>query len=246
VVGALAISDLRTRYGRGRLRSIKWLLDPYAAAGVYLILIAFVLHREGVAPGLSIACAIVPFQLVMATTINALTSVQLRGSIIANMAFQRALIPLASTVTESIAFAASLTLLALMMAVYGVAPTIAVAWLPLVLLVTFAFALAVAFPAALVGLWYPELNTFIVSGVRTAFFLAAGLVALGQTHGGAHTLLSLNPLTAIFESYRDVLLYGQSPAAWELLYPVAFALLLLGVFTRLYKREESQFAKVIE
>ena len=81
--------------------------------------------------------------------------------------------------------------------------------------------------------------------VRIAW-VAAGLVALGQTHGGAHTLLSLNPLTAIFESYRDVLLYGQSPAAWELLYPVAFALLLLGVFTRLYKREESQFAKVIE
>ena len=41
-------------------------------------------------------------------------------------------------------------------------------------------------------------NTFIVSGVRTAFFLAAGVVALGQTHGGAHLVLSLNPLTAIF------------------------------------------------
>ena len=45
------ISDLRARYGRGGLRSLKWLLDPYAAAGVYLILIAFVLHRHGAAPG---------------------------------------------------------------------------------------------------------------------------------------------------------------------------------------------------
>ena len=148
--------------------------------------------------------------------------------------------------TESIAFAASLTLLALMMAIYGVAPTTAVAWLPLVLLVTFVFALALAYPAALVGLWYQELNNFIISGVRTAFFLAAGVVALGQTHGGAHLLLSLNPLTAIFESYRDALLYGQAPAAWELLYPVGVAALLLGGFVRLFIREQSQFAKVIE
>jgi ABC-type polysaccharide/polyol phosphate export permease len=242
----LVISDLRARYGRGRLRSLKWLLDPYAAAGVYLLLIAFVLHRQGPAPGLSIACAIVPFQLVMATTINGLTSVQLRGSIIVNMSFRRLLIPVASAVTESIAFTASLTLLALMMAIYGVAPTTAVAWLPLVLLVTFVFALALAYPAALVGLWYQEVNNFIISGVRTAFFLAAGVVALGQTHGGAHLMLSLNPLTAIFESYRDVLLYGQAPAAWELLYPVGVAALLLGGFVRLFNREQSQFAKVIE
>jgi len=246
VVAALAISDLRVRYGRGRLRSIKWLLDPYAAAGVYLLLIAFVLDRPGHAPGLSIACAIVPFQLVMATTINALTSVQLRGSIILNMAFRRMLIPVASAVTEGIAFAASLTLLALMMAAYAVAPTAAVAWLPLILVVTFLFALGLAYPAALVGLWYQELNTFIVSGVRTAFFLAAGVVALGQTHGGAHLVLSLNPLTAIFESYRDVLLHGRAPAAWELVFPLAVSVLLLCIFVPLFNREQSQFAKVIE
>jgi len=246
VIRALTISDLRVRYGRGRLRSLKWLLDPYAAAGVYLILVAFVLNRPGRAPGLSIACAIVPFQLVMATIVNALSSVQLRGPILVNMAFQRLLIPVASTVTESIAFAASLTLLALMMAAYAVAPTGAVAWLPLILVVTFLFALGLAYPAALVGLWYQELNTFIVSGVRTAFFLAAGVVALGQAHGGAHLVLSLNPLTAIFEAYRDALLYGHAPAAWELVYPLGVAVLLLCIFVPLFQREQSQFAKVIE
>src|SRR6185436_7413992 len=70
VLVALTESDLRARYGRGPLRMIKWLLDPFAAVGVYLVLTTFVLDRSGVAPGLSIACAVVPFQLVMSSIVN--------------------------------------------------------------------------------------------------------------------------------------------------------------------------------
>ena len=32
---ALAVSDLRARYGRGSVEVVKWLLDPFFAAGVY-------------------------------------------------------------------------------------------------------------------------------------------------------------------------------------------------------------------
>ena len=56
---ALSSSDLRARYGRGSWKSLKWLLDPFFATGVYLILVTFVIDRPGVAPGLSIACATV-------------------------------------------------------------------------------------------------------------------------------------------------------------------------------------------
>ncbi len=35
----LAVSDLRIRYGRGGLRAVKWFLDPFAALGVYLVLV---------------------------------------------------------------------------------------------------------------------------------------------------------------------------------------------------------------
>ena len=56
---------MRIRYGRGRVRFLKWVLDPIAALGVYLLLVALVLDRGGDAIGLSLACAIVPFQLMI-------------------------------------------------------------------------------------------------------------------------------------------------------------------------------------
>jgi lipopolysaccharide transport system permease protein len=241
----LTKSDLLVRYGRGQLRFLKWVLDPIAALGVYLLLVAFVLDQGEFATGLSLACAIVPFQLLLATTINAISSVNMRGSILVNMRFPRMLIPASAVLTESIAFVATLLLLPIMMIIYGVEPTIAIAWMPLALLVTGVFAVALAYPATLFGIWYPDLQPFAVSVARAAFFLAPGLIALDQITGATRDLLPFNPLTGLFETYRDALLYGQAPAAWEVLVPLGAAALILAITLPIYRREQPELAKLV-
>lgn len=243
---SLTMSDLSARYGRGAQRVLKWLLDPFALVGVYVLLVTFVLSTPGPAPGLSLACAVVPFQLLMATVINAMMAVTTRRTIVLNMGFRRALIPFASALTETVAFVASFTLFILMMVVYRVEPTIAILWLPVVVLVNVVFAVALAYPASLFGLWFRDLRNFGMSFVRTLFFLAPGLIPLSEIQGRAHEWLQLNPFTGLFEAYRAVLLYGESPAASELLYPTACAALLLLAFVPFYRSEQRQFAKIVE
>ena len=244
VLAALVRSDLRARYGRGAWRLAKWVLDPFAVVGVFLILRVAVLQKGGDAPGLSVACAVVPFQLIMAAVVNAMGAVDIRRPVIVSIAFDRTLIPVASVVTESIAFGASFALLALMMAIYGVAPTVYILWLPVVVALNLLLALALAYPASLFGLWFRDLRQIGVSLVRTAFFLASGLVALNQVHGNTHSLMRLNPLTGLFEAYRDALLYGRNPQPWEILYPLGISLALLAVFVPVYRSEQVHFAKV--
>lgn len=243
---ALAKADLRARYGRGRLRFVKWLLDPFALLGVYLVLVTFVLDRPGTAPGLSLACAIVPFQLVMSAVVNATTSVASRESIILNMRFERTLIPAAVVATEVIAFVASLAMIAMTMIAYTVAPTEALLWYPLVFAANVALALAVAYPASLIGLWFPELRVFVFSFARAMFFLAPGLVPLTDASSAAQDWLRLNPLTGLFEAHRDVFVRGNAPAAADVLYPLLFSSVLLLLVLPLYRREQTQFAKVVE
>jgi lipopolysaccharide transport system permease protein len=245
VLFALTESDLRARYGRGPWRLVKWLLDPFAIVGIYLVLVAIVLDRGGRAPGLVIACAVVPFQLVMTTIVNALNAVSSRSSIILNMAFERVLIPISSALTETIAFAASLCLVVLMMAIYGVAPTAAVLWLPVVIALNILLGIACAYGASLMGLWLPDLRPFAISFVRTMFFLAPGLVPLSEIGGRANDLLRINPLTGLFEAYRAILVAGHRPAAWQLLFPLAAALGLLATFVPIYVRDQRQFAKIV-
>ena len=246
VLLALAESDMRARYGRGRWQLIKWLADPFFALGVYLLLVTFVLDRGGAAPGLSLACAIVPFQVVMMSVTNGLSAISIRRAIVLNMRFDRTLIPVSSVVTESVSGAAAMTLLVAMMAVYGVAPTVALLWLPVVIVVTLVLAVAFAYPAVLIGVWFPELRAFAISLMRTLYFLAPGLVALAEISGRANELLKLNPLTGVFEAFRSIFLYGHRPAAWQLLVPLAFSVVVLSVIVPLYRREQRHFAKVVD
>lgn len=241
----LTRSDLRVRYGRGGWQLVKWLIDPFALVGVYLLMIRFVFYRQSYAAGLSLACSIIPFQLITMTVTNSLSAVSLRRAIISNMRFRRELLPISTTLTESMGFGASLVLLALMMALYGVAPSIDILWLPLVLADVVLLGIAIAYPTTLIGVWAPDLRGLILSGVRAAYFLAPGLVLLASIHGRTNTAIRLNPLTGLFEAMRHAVLYKSAPAAWELLYPAAFSLILLAVFVPIYRVEQRHFAKAL-
>jgi lipopolysaccharide transport system permease protein len=242
---ALTEADLRFRYGRGTGRFVRWLLEPFALVGVYLLLVTFVLDRPGHAPGLSLAAAVVPFQFVILTVANALEAISVRRPILLNMRFERKLIPLSATLTEASAFSASFLVIAVMMAAYQVAPTSAIAWLPLIVLVNLYLAAAGAYAASLLGLWLRELKPFLMSFVRMLFFLGPGLVPLSEASARSREILRFNPLSGMFEAYRSVFLDGQAPAAWELLYPLGFASLILLMFVPLYSSEQRQFAKVL-
>jgi lipopolysaccharide transport system permease protein len=242
---SLTEADLRFRYGRGPSRFIRWLMEPFALVGVYLLLVTFVLDQPGVAPGLSLAAVIVPFQLVISTVGNAMEAVPVRRPILLNMAFERNLIPVSSALTECASFVASFFIIAVMMAAYGIAPTFAFVWLPLVVLVNVYLAVAAAYAASLLGLWLRELKPFLLSFVRMLFFLSPGLVPLSETSPQIRSLLRLNPLTGLFEAYRGIFLYGHAPAAWELLYPTLIGAVLLVVLVPLYRVEQRQFAKVV-
>jgi ABC-type polysaccharide/polyol phosphate export permease len=241
----LTQSDLRFRYGRGPWRFIRWFLEPFALVGVYLILLTFVLDRPGTDVGLSLACAVVPFQFVILTVMNAMGALEVRRPILLNMKFRRMLIPTASAMTESLGFASSFFLIVLMMAAYKVAPTWSVFWFPLVLLVNLLFAAAAAYPAVIFGIWLRELRAFVVSFIRVLFFLSPGLVPLSEARPDVRHLLEINPLTGLFEAYRAVFMFGRAPEAWQLLYPLAATAILLAVFVPVYRIEQRQFAKVI-
>lgn len=242
---ALTEADLQFRYGRGPLRFLRWLLEPFALVGVYLVFMTYVVRRPGEAPGLSLAAAIVPFQLVMATVSNAMVALDIRRPILLNMSFRRTLIPVSSALTESVAFSASFLIIVVMMIAYQVRPTIALLWLPLVVLATLYVAVAAAYAGCLLAVWLHELKPFLLSFIRMLFFLGPGLVPLAQTSGDVRRILELNPFSGLFELYRDVFLTGENPAAWQFLYPVGIASLLLAVFVPIFRAEQRQFAKVL-
>jgi len=244
ILMALARSDLHIRYGRGAGQVIQWFVDPFALVGVYLLL-RLILDRTGDAAGLSLACAVVPFQIILFSCISAMSAVSLREPILMNMGFDRLLIPPASVLTESLAFAASFIMFPLAMAFYGVAPQLSLLWVPVIVAVTLGLAFGAAWPAALIGLWFPSIRVLASQALRILFFAAPGLVALSEISDEVRRWIVYNPLTGLFESFRHVFLYGDSPEFWQLAYPAAAGVALTLAFLPLYRREQRHFAKLV-
>jgi ABC-type polysaccharide/polyol phosphate export permease len=241
---ALTRSDLRIRYGRGPWQVVNWLVTPFALVGVYLLL-RVILDRGGHGVALSISCAVVPFQIVLLSCISAMGAVSLREPILLNRRFDRMLIPPSAVMTEALAFGASFLLFPITMLYYGVEPTTALIWLPVVVAATAILAFGAAWPAALLGLWFTTLTVFAAQALRILFFAAPGLVALSEVSEDIRRWIVFNPLTGLFESFRHVFLYGDAPEFWQLAYPTAFGLGLALAFVPLYRREQRHFAKLV-
>jgi len=242
----LTSSDLRSRYGRGRWQLVKWLIDPFALVGVYLLMDTFIFYRRPYAAGLSLACSVIPFQMITMTVQSSLDAVRQRGAILGNMRFRRVLLPFSTALTEACGFAGSLTLLALMIAVYRVAPSAQILWLPVGLVLTLLLGITVAYPVTLIGVWAPDMRGLMMSAVRAAYYLAPGFVTLSTIHGRTQTWVKVNPLTSLFELLRHAVLYRSAPPLWELLVPAGWIIALLLLFVPIYNREQRHFAKLLE
>ena len=244
VLVALTRSDLKIRYGRGYWQLVNWFVNPFAQVGIY-VLLRLVLSREARTAPLSVACAVVPFQILVLTVESSMSAVSLREPVLLNRWFDRVLMAPSTVMTESVAFGASFALFPITMVIGGVAPGWHLLWLPVVMAVNLLLALGLAWPATLLGTWYPSLRVIASQVVRILFFAASGIIALREMSPDVARWVRLNPLTGLFESYRRTLLYNEPLSLAEIGYPAAVGLALTLLFAPVFRREQRHFAKLV-
>ncbi|MGH9943870.1 MAG: ABC transporter permease [Pyrinomonadaceae bacterium] len=167
------------------------------------------------------------------------------SNLIKKVYFPRLTIPLATVLAGVVDFALAFGVLLLMMAGYGIVPTVNVLWLPFFLLLALATSLGV-------GLWLSALNVefrdvrYIVPFL-TQFWLFATPIAYSSNllQEPWRTVYGLNPMVGVVEGFRWALLGtntrpGLMVAASSL---AALALLVSGAFY--FRRMEKTFADVV-
>jgi lipopolysaccharide transport system permease protein len=94
--------------------------------------------------------------------------------------------------------------------------------LPLVLLPLLLFAVGLSWILASLGVYLRDIGHLVNALVTVLLFLSPVFYPASSLPEPARRLLMLNPLTAVLESSRAVLLWGQSPD-WLLLIPCTLA-----------------------
>jgi ABC-type polysaccharide/polyol phosphate export permease len=232
------------------LGNIWWVLDPLLQMAVYVVLVSVIFKRGGPDYPLFVFAAILPWKWYSSSVNDAITSVTAREAIIKQVKFPKIVLPVASTVGGIVSFAFGLIpLFAMVGLFYSDRLSASALLIPAVALVQFVFTLATCVAMAAINVFFRDLGNLARHLLRLWFYLSPGLYSVKDIdeskYGILAQLFKLNPWTTLFESYRDVLYNGVTPAWGALALLLVASLALLAGATLFFKRLEPAFAKVI-
>jgi len=225
-----------------------WLLEPLSFAAVYFTLIVVIFGNSSKAYLLTVFVALLAYKWLVKTVTGSIGTVRNNAGLVANVFFPRAFLPIAELMVGFAHYLVGLLIVPIFMLYYGLKDqwslTPAILWLPAVIAVQFVFMLGLAFPAAAFGIHFKNVRKLSGNLMRLWFYLSPGLWALDRlTDPTARTLARLNPLTGIFESYRQVVTLGEAPIV-DLWYSLGFGIVALVLGGWVFIRKERQFGKV--
>jgi lipopolysaccharide transport system permease protein len=187
---------------------------------------------------------LVPWTLFSASLAAASNSMVNSAGIITKVYFPRLLLPFSAVGSFLIDFVIAMVVLGLIMLYYGVMPSVAIVWLPLLTLFALVTALGVGTWLAAINVRYRDVKYAVPFLVQAWMFASPVIYTSGLIPKGWQWLYALNPMTGVLEGFRWALLGGPRPD--ELIFVSATASVLVFVSSLVYFRHAEQtFADVI-
>jgi ABC-type polysaccharide/polyol phosphate export permease len=247
LVRALTERDFRARYKQTKVGFAWALLTPL------LLMVAFSLFFKTAADidtgdipyPLFAFVALVPWTLFSNSVSTGAVSITQNLSLVNKVYCPREVFPLSSIGIAGVDAVISLSMLALLFVIYGEAPQPESVWVLVLLPIQLAFTIGVTLLLSALVVYLRDVRQILPMALQFALFATPVAYAFDVLDARWQPLASaVNPLAPIIDSYRQTVLYGNSPE-WDLLgiaAGVSFLWLVVGYL--LFKRLETGFADV--
>lgn len=243
----LMMRDIQVLYKQAALGAAWAIIQPVFAVIVFTIVFGNFakMPSEGIPYPIFAFAAVLPWTYFAEATRRSSTGLVDDADLVRKVYFPRLIIPLAKVSAPLLDFAIAFGVLLIMMAFYGVMPSVKLlAVIPLILV---AGALALA-----IGLWLGPVNVRFRDVKHTVpFMLQIGMYAspivypLSQVPAEWKALYSLNPMVGVIEGFRWAVFDRGSPDFAALGIGLAVILILLVGGLVWFKNQERSFADVI-
>ncbi|HEX7490077.1 MAG TPA: ABC transporter permease [Candidatus Limnocylindrales bacterium] len=238
--------DLKVRYKQTAFGAAWAVLQPLLLMFVFSATLG---RLNGVGPAnvpypLFAFAGLVPWTLFASSLAGASNSLVNGEGIITKVYFPRLLLPFASVGSFLLDFVISLVALAVVMLYFGVAPSLAIVWLPALTLMALVTALGVGTFLSAVNVRYRDVKYVVPFLVQLWMFASPVVYTSTLIPASWRTVFALNPMTGVLEGFRWALIGGDRPDDLILVSAAASVVLLLGALAY-FRRVERTFADVI-
>ncbi len=245
---ALGMREVRVRYKQSLL-GVAWAaIQPLVMMFVFTVVFGRFarLPSEGVPYPVFSYAALLPWNFFASAVSAAITSVAAGGALIKKVYFPRAVLPLASMVTSGVDFLVSAGVFALLLAFYGVPVGWQVVYLVPLLLVQLTFMVGLSLLLGAFNAYYRDVRYVLPIALQVWLYATPvvwSMTMVPEEYRVWYALL--NPMAAVVQGWRDVVLRASAPDGLLVAAAAASALLVLVVGYRYFRHVERNFADVI-
>lgn len=173
---------------------------------------------------------------------NSLTS---NVNLVTKVYLPREVFPLSAILVTAVDTIVGAIILVGLMAFYHVWPGMAVLYLPLIFVIQLSFTAAVGLFLAMANLFFRDVKYLFEVVVTFWMFASSVLYPSSLMSGRLGLLLRINPMTAIIDAYREVLLYGHAPFSPAFAWTACVSCALLVFSGIVFHRAEFRFAETV-
>lgn len=246
MIFSLVRRDLKGRY-KGSVLGFFWtFLNPLLQLGVYTLVFS-VIMRNGIEDYyLFLFVALVPWIFFSASITGGATCIWDQQDMVKKIYFPREVLPISFVTSQFVNMLLSLFVVFGVLIVSGKGISlIALAYLPVIMLIEYLLALSMAMIVASVTVYLRDVQYLLGIILMAWQFLSPVMYSIDQVPDEVMTIFLLNPMTPIITAYRDILYYQRPPQLFTLMHATLMGIVLLFVGVCVFSKLQRRFAEVM-
>lgn len=236
--------EIRGKY-KGSFLGVLWsFVNPLLMTLVYAIVFPFILRSGPEHYVTYIVIGILPWNFFTTVISQGTFTILGNAGIIKKVYFPREILPISVATSALVNFLISLPIIFLFLLFSGIGFSWYILLLPLVIICQYILSLGIIFITSAINVYIRDAE-YIINFFIQMLFYATPILYESSLFGDKAWILSLNPMTTIINSYRDILYSGIMPNLIQLGLVLVFSILLLLIGILVFRKLEKGFAEEV-
>lgn len=252
VIRALVARDLHSRYVGSALGSVWSLLHPLLQLATFTFVFATVMKVRVTSTAgtdvpfvLYLACGLFPWIAVQEGVLRSATALVDNPTLVKRVVFPVEVLPVQLALGAVVQQLIATLLLLVLMALWGFPPRAALVALPALLVVQLLLTVGLGWCVATLHVYFRDTSQALGVLLPVWFYLTPIIYPAELVPPALRPILALNPITALVQAYRDVMLHGVLPSGFGILWLTAASLLAFAAGARLFAGARGEFADLV-
>jgi lipopolysaccharide transport system permease protein len=243
----LSVHRIKVRYKQSLLGGMWAIIQPVSLMLMFTFIFSFVarIPSEGAPYAIFAYTALLPWNYFSTSVSNATGSLVSHAQFVTKVYFPREILPATYVIASLFDLIVASTVLVGLMAYYRVPLTINVLYVaPIVLIIT-SFALAISLFLSATQVRFRDIGVAVPLLLQLWLFATPVIYPLSAVPSRFRSVYNLNPMVAVIESFRQVLLRGAPPDFRSLTIAAILSVVLLFLSYVYFKHFEPTMADII-